>query len=110
MTDWVYVIGEGSYNQDWQILNQETNEPIPLSGTITMFIKKSDFTAAPQFPVSGVQMSIETVDGVQVARLAVSANQMPNEAAIYLFQIKIDAAQTFKTFTDNLRVLRSLTT
>ncbi len=108
MSDWTYVSGETSYNQDWQIINQETDDPIPLSGTITMFVQKSDFTAAPQFPAAGVQMSIETSDGVQVARLAVSSVQMPDEAGIYLYQIKIESSQVLKTFSDNLRVVRSL--
>ena len=55
-------------------------------------------------------MSIATnADGIQVARLAVAAMKMPTSANIYLAQIKLDAAQTFKTFFLNLRVIRSIT-
>lgn len=110
MTDWVYVVGEGSYNQDFQIIQQETNEPLPLSGTITMFITSSDFVT--NYPASGdgVLMSIENdSEGVQVARLAVAAMNMPDSSGIYIAQIKIDSAQLFKTFMINLRVVRSIT-
>ncbi len=111
MSDWIYVVGETSYNQDFQILNQETSEPIPLSGTITMFITASDFTVPTNVPASGQTMTIETNgDGTQVARLAVTATLMPDSAGIYLAQIKLEAAQTFKTFLINLRVVRSITT
>lgn len=110
MSDWVYVIGEGSYNQDFQILNQDTNEPIELSGTITMFITDSAYQN-PVPDASGQVMSIVTnADNIQVARLAVAAINMPTSAGIYLAQIKLDAAQTFKTFFLNLRVIRSITT
>ncbi len=109
MSDWVYIIGEGSYNQDFQILNQETNEPVELSGTITMFITDSAYQN-PVPDAAGQVMSIATnADGIQVARLAVAAMNMPTSANIYLAQIKLDAAQTFKTFFLNLRVIRSIT-
>ncbi len=108
MTDWVYVVGEGSYNQDFQIIQQETNEPLPLSGTITMFITSSDFVT--NFPSSGdgVLMSIEDANE-GIARLAVAATNMPSSSGIYIAQIKIDSAQLFKTFLINLRVVRSIT-
>jgi len=110
MSDWVYVIGEGSYNQDFLILNQETNEPIPLSGTITMFITDSAF-ANPVPDASGQPLTIETnTNGIQVARLAVSAMNMPTSAGIFLVQIKIEGSSTQKTFFMNLRVIRSITT
>ena len=62
MSDWTYIVGETSYNQDFRIINQDTNEVIELGGTITMFISSSDFVTP--FPVSGdgVVMTIETVD------------------------------------------------
>ncbi len=109
MSDWVYVIGEGSYNQDFLIINQETNEPLPLTGTVTMFITDSAF-ANPVPSAAGQPMSIVTNDqGLQVARLAVTAINMPTSSGIYLVQIKIDAAATLKTFFMNLRVIRSIT-
>ena len=111
MSDWVYVIGEGSYNQDFIVIDHQTNEQIPLSGINTMFITKSDYTAAPQVPAAGLPLTIETnANGIQVLRLAVTATTMPNEADIYLAQIKLDASQTLKTFFLNLRVIRSITT
>ena len=111
MSDWVYIVGEGSYNQDFIIIDHQTNEQVPLSGVITMFITKSDFTEAANFPTSGQVMTIENnANGVQVARLAIAAATMPNEAGILLAQIKIDASQTLKTFNINLRVIRSITT
>lgn len=109
MTDWVYIVGEGSYNQDFIILNQATGEPIPLTGLITMFITKSDYTD-PIPDADGQVMSIETnANGIQVARLGVIAMNMPTEAGIYLAQIKIDAAATVKTYFMNLRAIRSIT-
>ena len=109
MTDWIYVIGEGSYNQDFIILNQATSEPLPLSGVITMFITKSDYSD-PIPDANGQVMSIEiNPSGFTVARLAVTAIKMPTEAGIYLAQIKIDAAATLKTYFINLRVIRSIT-
>ena len=110
MSDWTYIAGETSYNQDFQILNQETNDPITLSGNVTMFITSSDFVT--DFPSSGagVAMTIATNDdGVQVARLGVLSMNMPQSAGIYLAQIKLDASQLFKTFLLNLRVVRSIT-
>ena len=109
MSDWVYVVGEGSYNQDFIILNQATGEPIALTGVITMFITKSDYTD-PIPDSDGQLMTIETnANGIQVARLGVIAMNMPTEAGIYLAQIKIDAAATAKTFFINLRAIRSIT-
>ncbi len=109
MSDWIYIIGEGSFNQDFIVLNQATGDPIPLTGVITMFITKSDFTT-PIPDANGQAMSIETnANGIQVARLGVVATNMPTEAGIYLAQIKIDAAATAKTFFINLRVIRSIT-
>jgi len=110
MSDWTYIVGETSYNQDFQILNQETNEPIPLTGTVTMFIKSSDFVTS--FPSSGdgVTMTIiDNDDGIQVARLGVISMNMPQTPGIFLAQIKLDASQTFKTFLLNLHVVRSIT-
>lgn len=110
MSDWVYIVGEGSYNQDFQVINQETDEPLPLSGVITMFITDSAF-ANPVPDASGQAMSIVVnTAGIQVARLAVTATKMPTSAGIYLVQIKIDSAATLKTFFLNLRVIRSITT
>ncbi len=109
MSDWVYIVGEGSYNQDFIIIDHQTNEQIPLTGVITMFITKSDFTD-PIPDANGQVMTIETnTDGIQVARLAVAATKMPTESGIFLAQIKIDASQTLKTFFLNLRAIRSIT-
>ena len=109
MTDWVYIVGEGSYNQDFLILNQDTNEPIPLTGTVTLFITDSAF-ANPVPSSSGQPLTIVTNDnGIPVARLAVIAINMPTTAGIYLAQIRVDAASTVKTYFMNLRVIRSIT-
>jgi len=109
MSDWVYIVGEGSYNQDFIILNQATGDPINLTGIITMFITKSDYTD-PIPDSDGQAMSIETNDqGIQVARLPVNAMKMPTEAGIYLAQIKLDASALFKTYFMNLRTIRSIT-
>jgi hypothetical protein len=109
MSDWVYIVGEGSFNQDFLIINQETNEPLPLTGAITMFITDSAY-ANPVPSAAGQPMSIVTnANGLQVARLAVTAINMPTVAGIYLVQIKIDASSTLKTFFMNLRVIRSIT-
>ena len=109
MSDWVYVVGEGSYNQDFIILDKQTNEQIPLSGIITMFITDSSFEN--QIPdANGQPMTIETNEsGIQVARLAVNAMNMPTSPGIYMVQIKIDAAATLKTYFLNLRAIRSIT-
>ena len=110
MSDWVYVVGEGSYNQDFIIIDHQTNQQIPLSGTITMFITDSAFEN-PIPDANGQPMSIAINDsGVQVARLAVTAMNMPTAAGIFMVQIKIDASQTLKTFFLNLRAIRSITT
>ena len=109
MTDWTYIVGETSYNQDFRIINQDTNEVIQLGGTITMFITSSDFVTP--FPASGdgVAMSIVTVDNEPAARLGVISMNMPQTPGIFLAQIKIEDTQTFKTFLLNLRVIRSIT-
>ena len=110
MSDWTYIVGETSYNQDFQILNQETNDPIPLTGNVTMFITSSDFVTS--FPSSGdgVAMTITTnSEGVQVARLGVVSMNMPQNPGIFLAQIKLEASQIFKTFLLNLHVVRSIT-
>ncbi len=109
MSDWTYIVGETSYNQDFRIINQDTDEVIQLGGTITMFISSSDFVTA--FPASGdgVAMSIVSVDGEPAARLAVISMNMPQTPGIFLAQIKIEDTQTFKTFLLNLRVIRSIT-
>lgn len=109
MTDWSYIVGETSYNQDFRIINQDTNEVIQLGGTITMFITSSDFVTS--FPASGdgVAMSIVSVDDEPAARLGVISMNMPQTPGIFLAQIKIEDTQTFKTFLINLRVIRSIT-
>jgi len=110
MSDWTYVVGETSYNQDFQILNQETNDPIPLSGTVTMFITSSDFVTTFPSSGNGVTMTITTNDDdIQVARLGVISTNMPQSTGIFLAQIKLESTQTFKTFLLNLRVVRSIT-
>lgn len=109
MSDWVYVVGEGSYNQDFIIIDHQTNEQVPLSGVITMFITDSAFQN-PIPDANGQPMTIETNDsGVQVARLAVTATKMPTSPGIFMVQIKIDSSQLFKTFFLNLRAIRSIT-
>lgn len=109
MTDWVYIVGEGSYNQDFLILNQDTNEPIPLTGNVRLFITDSAFSN-PVPDAAGQELTIVTNDnGIEVARLAVTAINMPTSAGIYLAQIKIDSSSTVKTYFMNLRVIRSIT-
>ena len=109
MSDWIYVVGETSYNQDFLPINQETNEPLELSGTITMFITDSAF-ANPIPDANGQTLTIATNDdGIEVARLAVTSTKMPTTPGIYMVQLKIDSAQVFKSFFLNMRAVRSIT-
>ena len=118
MTDWTYIAGEGGYDQDFRIVDQETNELIDVSGaSLTMYIVTTDRdsigpdTTDPDknFPVGGTSMIPATNDdGESVARLTVQSNVMPQVANMYLAQIDILQASTTKTFIINLRVLRNL--
>lgn len=109
MSDWVYIAGEGGFNQDFIILDQQTNEPVDLTGaTATMFIKSTDLVTS--FPNGGTTMTItDNAAGIQVARLVVQNTFMPQDANIYLAQIEIQTVSLLKTFILNLRVIRSLT-
>jgi len=107
MTDWVYVVGEGGYNQDFQILDRQTRDPLDISGgNITMFIKTTD--GVTDFPTGGTPMSIigDGIDGN--ARLVVQNTFMPQDADMYSAQIEVQTTSTVKTFVFDLRVIRSL--
>ena len=108
MSDWVYVAGEGGFNQDFRIIDQETNELIDMSGAtnIKMFIQSTDLVNS--FPVGGTTMSPATNSGESVARLVIQSNFMPQSADMYLCQISFELGGIFKTFIINLRVIRNL--
>jgi len=107
MSDWVYIVGEGGFNQDFQINDRNTKEPLDLTGaTITMFIKSTD--GVTDFPTGGTDMAIlgDPVDGT--ARLVVQNTFMPQSADIYSAQIEIQTTSLVKSFILDLRVIRSL--
>jgi len=107
MTDWVYVVGEGGYNQDFLILDRQTKDPLDITGgNITMFIKTTD--GVTDFPTGGTAMSIigDGTDGT--ARLVVQSGFMPQVADMYGAQIEVQTTSTVKTFVFDLRVIRSL--
>ena len=119
MSDWTYVAGEGGYDQDFRIIDQETGDLVDVSGAnpLKMFIVTTDRNSTgpdttdptKNFPVGGVDMIPATNnDGESVARLVVQANVMPQEADVYLAQIQITQISTFRTFIFNLRVIRNI--
>ncbi len=112
MTDWVYIVDEGGYNQDFKILDRQTGEALDLNGaTVTMFITSTDQTsptdAGTNFPVGGTVMQVVPPDEEGIARLVVQTF-MPQTADMYLAQIEIVTTSTVSTFIINLRVIRSL--
>ncbi len=107
MTDWVYVVGEGGYNQDFLIQDAVSDDPLDLSGaTVTMFIQSTDL--GTDFPTGGTLMSVVSPETAGVARLVVQNTFMPQEANMYYAQIQISTTSLVKTFILNLRVIRSL--
>jgi len=107
MSDWVYIVGEGGFNQDFQVRDRNTKEPLDVSGaTVTMFIKTTD--GVTDFPVGGTDMTI-LGDGTQgLVRLVVQNTFMPQSADMYSAQIEIQTTSLVKTFIIDLRVIRSL--
>ena len=107
MSDWVYIVGEGGFNQDFQVRDRNTKEPLDISGaTVTMFIKTTD--GVTDFPIGGTNMSI-LGDGTQgFTRLVVQNTFMPQSADMYSAQIQIESTSLVKTFIIDLRVIRSL--
>jgi len=107
MSDWVYIVGEGGYNQEFLILNRQTGEPLNITGsTITMFIKTTDGTT--DFPVGGTDMNIVGDGEDGVANLVVQNTFMPQTADMYSAQIKIATTSIVSTFILDLRIIRSL--
>ena len=108
MSDWVYIVGEGGFNQDFQVRDRNTKEPLDISGaTVTMFIKSTD--GVTDFPIGGTNMTI-LGDGTQgLVRLVVQNSFMPQDADQYFAQIEIQTTSLVKTFIIDLRVIRSLT-
>lgn len=107
MSDWVYVVGEGGFNQDFQIIDRNTKEPLNISGaTVIMFIKSTD--GVTDFPIAGTNMTIlgDGTDGL--ARLVVQNTFMPQDADQYFAQIQVETTSLVKTFIIDLRVIRSL--
>ncbi len=107
MSDWVYIVDEGGFNQDFQVRDRNTKEPLDLSGaTVTMFIKTTD--GATDFPTGGTNMTI-LGDGTNgLTRLVVQDTFMPQNADQYFAQIEIQTTSLVKTFIIDLRVIRSL--
>ena len=114
MSDWIYIVGEGGYNQDFRILDRQTGDPLDLSGasSIKMFITTTSQTdpndAGTNFPVGGEDMTAVGDPLGGVARLVVQSGFMPDDADMYLAQIEIITTSTVSTFIINLRVIRSL--
>ena len=116
MSDWLYVAGEGGFDQDFRIVDQETNEVINVSGAtiLKMYIVTTDREPGnadndKNFPVGGQDMTPATNnDGESVARYAVQSNIMPQSADMYLCQIEAVIGGTFRTLIINLRVVRNL--
>ena len=107
MSDWVYIAGEGGYNQDFFILDRQTGDPLDLTGaTITMFIKSTD--GVTDFPVGGTNMAIVGDATEGNTRLVVQETFMPQDADMYSAQIQIQSTSLVKTFIIDLRVIRSL--
>ena len=107
MTDWVYVVGEGGYNQDFLIQDAVSDDPLDLSGaTVTMFIQSTDLNT--DFPTGGTLMTILGTGVEGVARLVVQNTFMPQDADMYFAQIEILTTSTVKTFIIDLRVIRSV--
>ena len=113
MSDWVYIVDEGGYDQDFKILDRQTGDPLDLNGaTVTMFITSTDQTDpndnATNFPVGGTLMQVVPPEEEGFARLIVQSTFMPQSADMYLAQIEIVTTSTVSTFIINLRVIRSL--
>ena len=107
MSDWVYVVGEGGYNQDFLIQDAVSDNPLDLSGaTVTMFIKSTDLNT--DFPTGGTLMSVVGDGEDGIARLVVQSSFMPQSANMYYAQIQVQTTSLVKTFILNLRVIRSL--
>jgi len=108
MSDWVYVAGEGGFNQDFQLINQSTGVPLDLTGaTITMFISDSSFTTNYPADGDGTTMAAAVDDnGDDVARLVVSTTFMPQAEGTYMGQVKFVSTATVRSFLINLRVIR----
>ena len=108
MSDWVYIVGEGGFNQDFQVRDRNTKEPLDLSGaTVTMFIKTTD--GVTDFPTGGTNMTIIGPGENGITRLVVQDTFMPQDADQYFAQISIQTTSLVKTFIIDLRVIRSLT-
>ncbi len=106
MSDWVYIVGEGGYNQDFLIKDRQTGDPLDLNGAVvTMFIKTTD--GLTSFPDGGTGMAIVDADG-GTARLVVQNTFMPQSADMYSAQIQVQTTSLVKTFIIDLRVIRSL--
>ena len=107
MSDWVYIVGEGAYNQDFLIKDRQTGDALDLSGaTVTMFIKTTD--GITDFPTGGTLMSVVGEETAGTARLVVQNTFMPQSADMYSAQIQIQTTSLVKTFIIDLRVIRSL--
>ena len=107
MSDWIYIVGEGGYNQDFLIKDRQTGDPLDLSGaTVSMFIKTTD--GITDFPTGGTLMSVVGEATAGTARLVVQNTFMPQSADMYSAQIEVQTTSLVKTFIIDLRVIRSL--
>lgn len=117
MSDWIYIVGETEFDQDFLVINQQTNKVVDIStATAEMFISNSAFTeyygtgGPSPTPVATAMTIVANAQNISVARLNVLENQMPTSEGVYMAQIKLQLTPTiFKTYIVNLRVIRSLT-
>jgi hypothetical protein len=105
MSDWDYIVGEGGYNQGFQVFEKGEGA---MDGTglttVTLDIKDSDGTdTAPA--LNGQAVTIDTNDPLRVV-YAVTTAKMPQNEGMYRFTfIMTDgAALTRKTFRGDLEV------
>ncbi len=107
MSDWVYIVGEGGFNQDFLIRDRETGDPLDLDGAVvTMFIQTTD--GVTDFPTGGTLMTVVGDPDAGTARLVVQNTFMPQSADMYSAQIQIQTTSLVKTFIIDLRVIRSM--
>ncbi len=105
MAEWVYVIGEDQYNQNFEAYDDQGR--VDLSNFINprIFIQSTDF--ATDFPAGGTAISIDFAENKFV--VPVSVTFMPQIETMYLSQIQVDdgAGQRRLTFEFDLEVARS---
>lgn len=108
MADWIYVIGETVYNQDFDLFVKQTPFVVTDFTTIKMYIQSTN--GSTNFPIGGTTMSIVTSTDNNRVRIPVLVAFMPQTEDMYFTQIElVDAgAQNRKTFVLDLNVEKSV--